>query len=359
MENNLIKISLEDFNLLSEQYSKGTNNFDPNNGYVITLENCNGLTTDILESFRNLPVDIKFKIDGDLYGNTGLGNKLQYNYTLDEMEKIISVFEEIGRALPDGLSEIGRFLAIYRILSESIEYNEILPANEDEILEVNGLQRSLYSTLLNGDGVCVGYALTLKNILNYYNINCMNIGGTAHLSNGISGKHAWNAVEIDGKWYFTDITWDAKKPAELRYCLMASEEFLNSHELDQRSIEKLSDCNFADEDYDHSELKIMMKLCHRELNLRDAIERVKSHHIEKKKIKTVEDMGFAELFKDLFGEERFESLLKKSMGTDYQSAVETSTDTSYRTGTLDAITKGITADVKKDSIEQNDDKVVD
>lgn len=190
MQNNMVKISFEEFNSLNEQFEKGINTPDNNTTYIINLENCNGITTDTIETLKKSPLDIKFKIQGDLYGTKSLDPKDQetYNYTVDEMGKIISVFEEIGKEMPNELTDIGKFLYIYRVLCESIEYKELIPANTEDLLESNGMQRSLYSTLLNGDGVCVGYALTLKNILNYYDINCIQVGGEAFLPDGTSRK---------------------------------------------------------------------------------------------------------------------------------------------------------------------------
>lgn len=294
----MFKINLEDFNLLIEQYEKGTATFDSETIYILTLDNCNGITIDILESYRQLPIDIKFKILGDMYNNSNKLAARDYNYNLDEMQQIISVFEEIGKDMPENLTEIGRFLYIYRILCECIDYQEIYPCDMDIFLETNGLQRSLYSTLLNGDGVCVGYALTLKNVLNYYNINCVQLHGIGHTNNGESGPHAWNAVEIDGKWYFVDLTWDAHNPIELPYCLMVSDEFVKSHELDRKykDIEE----GLADKDYDYSELITLMEICYDEFNLARVIERVKSHRIEKRKIETIGDMSVANLTKSLF-----------------------------------------------------------
>lgn len=188
MQDNIVDVRLEEFNYLNEQFAKGINKFNSNNTYVIRLENCDGITTDMLETFKELPIDIKFKIQRDLYGIKSLEQSVQFNYSLDEMEKIISVFEEIGKEMPEGLTEIGRFLYIYRILCETIEYKDIIPANIKDLIEVNGLQRSLYSALLTGDGVCAGYALTLKNVLNYYGINCIQVDGEAFLPDGRSRR---------------------------------------------------------------------------------------------------------------------------------------------------------------------------
>lgn len=176
------------------------------------------------------------------------------------------------------------------------------------------------------------------------------------------GKHAWNAVEIDKKWYFTDLTWDAKHPEEIPNCLMVSEEFMNSHQLNAKSKQKLENCDFADADYsENNPLKDLMKLCYEELNLKSVTERVKSHSIEKKKIKTIDEMTTYELLISLFGEDLAKDLSNKakSLSDDYADAVENSTDTSYRLDTLNEVTKNTKSDIyisNNPQISENKDK---
>lgn len=157
------------------------------------------------------------------------------------------------------------------------------------------------------------------------------------------GEHSWNAVEIDGKWYFTDITWDAKQPEEIPNCLMVSEEFMKSHQLDARSMLELQKCTFANADYSEDNPLIeMMQLCYEKLNLKSVIEGVKSHRIEKKKIKTQNEMSIAELVMDLFGSAAPLNN-PKSLNDDYPNAV--ACDPSYRLGSINNIAQMFTHNV--------------
>ena len=54
-------------------------------------------------------------------------------------------------------------------------------------------------TLLNGLAVCSGYASTFRLLMELQGIHCDYI---------TNADHGWNAVELDGKWYFVDVTWD-------------------------------------------------------------------------------------------------------------------------------------------------------
>ncbi len=55
--------------------------------------------------------------------------------------------------------------------------------------------------------VCEGYAKSLKVLCDQMGIPCVLIGGTA-IQNGRSEGHMWNGVQIEGKWYLVDATWD-------------------------------------------------------------------------------------------------------------------------------------------------------
>lgn len=57
------------------------------------------------------------------------------------------------------------------------------------------------------DIVCQGYAVILNQLLRHSGIVSYNLFGKADGGYGWGG-HAWNAVKINGKWYYADITWD-------------------------------------------------------------------------------------------------------------------------------------------------------
>ena len=53
--------------------------------------------------------------------------------------------------------------------------------------------------LVNGIAVCQGYALAMKTIMKHYKIPCVYV---------TNSNHGWNAVQIDGKWFHVDCTFD-------------------------------------------------------------------------------------------------------------------------------------------------------
>lgn len=55
--------------------------------------------------------------------------------------------------------------------------------------------------------VCEGYAKAFKVLCDNLGIPCILISGVV-IQNGKQEGHMWNGVQIDGKWYLTDVTWD-------------------------------------------------------------------------------------------------------------------------------------------------------
>lgn len=55
--------------------------------------------------------------------------------------------------------------------------------------------------------MCEGIAKAAKVLLNAVDVKCIVATGNAQ-GNGTSGPHAWNIVNIDGKPYHMDVTWD-------------------------------------------------------------------------------------------------------------------------------------------------------
>ena len=91
-------------------------------------------------------------------------------------------------------------LAYHDAIVESAAYayleDGVTPDGTDDSHSVIGIA-------LKGRGVCESYAELYQALLNYSGIPNVMVVGTA------SGTpHAWNLVQIDGGWYFCDLTWD-------------------------------------------------------------------------------------------------------------------------------------------------------
>ena len=71
-------------------------------------------------------------------------------------------------------------------------------------------------------------------------IPCAYISGDSINSAGEEGKHAWNAVIIDGETLYVDVTWDDPTPdGNLRYdyFLVSEDEINKNHFADENNTE--------------------------------------------------------------------------------------------------------------------------
>ena len=306
MEEKVVNIKLNDI----DKIIKDNNGIVDTNTYVINLDNCNGITMNLLNELDKSKIDFKFKIYNDFNNTDTFGKTPLYNYDLSQMKEIISIFEEIKNATSN-LNKLGRFFFTYRLLSELFKYNDYYSGVEEDLTKVEGIKRSIYGSLINGEGVCVGFAVTLSNILNYLGINSKTIHGIGTTNTGLSGGHAWNAVELNDKWYETDLTFDLIDNINLPFCLKVDEDFISTHE--PYDVSEIKDLDYSSDNFD-SDLKYNYNYViynNEELRFKDVLEKVKSY-MKKKKTKTIEEMSIRELMTNLYGKEKVDELINES-----------------------------------------------
>ncbi|MCL2063224.1 MAG: hypothetical protein FWG98_02490 [Candidatus Cloacimonetes bacterium] len=76
---------------------------------------------------------------------------------------------------------------------------------------------SILGLIYRQTAVCDGIARTMKLVLDYLNVKCIYVAGriidpAAELR---TDGHAWNIIELDGKTYHIDTTWDLPKEGEV------------------------------------------------------------------------------------------------------------------------------------------------
>lgn len=76
-----------------------------------------------------------------------------------------------------------------------------------------------YGAGINGKAVCEGYSLLMYRLLSELGINVRCIPGIA------GGSHMWNMVELYGKYYYIDVTFDDGMANKYAYFLKGSEDF--------------------------------------------------------------------------------------------------------------------------------------
>ena len=118
-------------------------------------------------------------------------------YTVTRAEKL-----RMQKELADAVNEIknqvtatdpyGIELQLHDILCKRVSYSKV----------ANKLSYTAYGALVKGDAVCEGYTRAMQLLLYEFGINSTTVTGYA------GQPHMWNLVELDGKWYHLDVTWN-------------------------------------------------------------------------------------------------------------------------------------------------------
>lgn len=187
-------------------YSAGT---DYEGATKAIIEGLEAWSTSIDISAYNIPVsELADFYYGCLYSNphvfyamTGLSYYSSGQYATRIIPKYVSEFTKehvaiyeakvasILKTIPSGLSDMEKALALHDYIVSHCEYDYTYSRYDS------------YNLLVNGIAVCQGYTLGYTDLLN-------RVGIASKYVVSDPMNHAWNLVQIDGKWYQVDCTWD-------------------------------------------------------------------------------------------------------------------------------------------------------
>lgn len=111
----------------------------------------------------------------------------------DRREELEREWEMVQEKTEYCKTDMEKALVVHEHLVDTIRYSEELGTRAHDI----------EGGILEKKAVCEGYALAYKFYMNRLGIPCKVVSG---ISGGL--PHAWNQIQIDGKWYFVDATWD-------------------------------------------------------------------------------------------------------------------------------------------------------
>lgn len=128
-----------------------------------------------------------------------------YGLTREQALEADAVADEIVNKC-NAESTLDKISYIYNYLCENVVY--------DSAYEYG----SIYDALVGGKTVCSGYAAAFQVMMEKLGIPCKimagNVNGTAH---------AWNAVNVSGKWYYVDATFANTVGMRADYLLFGSD----------------------------------------------------------------------------------------------------------------------------------------
>lgn len=119
-------------------------------------------------------------------------------YSGRELKQIIGQMKIIENNIPKQWNQMQKAKYIYEVLGKNIEY------------DLDAQKPSSLSVILERKGVCAGYALLYKEMMDRQGIQCDYMRGIGLSPDKTeSEKHAWNVLTIDGKSFPIDLTWDS------------------------------------------------------------------------------------------------------------------------------------------------------
>ncbi|MGN0656279.1 MAG: transglutaminase domain-containing protein [Ruminiclostridium sp.] len=96
------------------------------------------------------------------------------------------------------LTDLEKVYKIYNWIASNVSYDYDNLNNEE-----NKTKYTAYGALKDKKAVCQGFAALFYRMCLDNGIDCRIITGKAD-----GGNHAWNIVNVDGKYYYADVTWD-------------------------------------------------------------------------------------------------------------------------------------------------------
>lgn len=143
---------------------------------------------------------------------TAISISPEYNsaYTQQSVQTYNSAFNKAyNEALPDpaGMSKVQIARALHDYLAQHVSYDESLEKYD------------AYTAFVEGSAVCQGYSLA-------YGAMLKKAGIPFEYAKSTAMNHMWNVIQIDGKWYHVDVTWD--DPVKDRLGYVGYQNFLAS-----------------------------------------------------------------------------------------------------------------------------------
>ncbi len=123
---------------------------------------------------------------------------------IDNTKTFDNKVTEILNSMPHNLSEFERELYFHDYLIENCSYDDTAAETIDNSQKEHYHSAfTSYGALVEGKAVCQGYTNALS-----YLLSCVGIENTSISGKSQNANHIWNAVKIEGNWYYIDATWD-------------------------------------------------------------------------------------------------------------------------------------------------------
>ena len=162
---------------------------------------------------------------------------IEYKTTLAQEEVFMQKLEQVMNELDVWpMADYLKYRTIYRYVTEHVSYDYDA---YQEFLDHSGSAEghetayTAYGALVEGKAVCQGYSALFYAMCRYVGLPVLILTGQASGDYGYE-NHAWNMIQLGGKWYQVDATWDEGRPVWMQQYFAKGTESMAGHILDQR-----------------------------------------------------------------------------------------------------------------------------
>lgn len=190
----------------------------------------------IVESGEYLAIQLNFSLSDNYY----VVRKYLYGEDIPEDNEraklIYGVIDGfISANITSAMSDFDKELAVHDFIVSNCVYG--YPETEEDAY-------TAYGALVLGESVCDGYAEAFFLFMSCLDIDCDIVVGSTE-----EGLHAWNQIELDGKWYNVDLTWDDSLPdmgayVKHTYVNVTDEALETSHTWEKQFYRECTDLDY-------------------------------------------------------------------------------------------------------------------
>lgn len=163
-------------------------------------------------------INLSYRVHAYSYGGTS-GNYTVYIQvtwveTLEEISYVnTTVTQILSKIITNYMTDDEKEFAIHNYITEHVTYDD------------TQTYVTAYTALHDRKTVCRGYAMLFYKMMTMAGLNAKTVSGYAF--NNEKDLHSWNMAEIDGVWYYVDVTWDDSTSSYTYYNVTST--FLASH----------------------------------------------------------------------------------------------------------------------------------
>lgn len=118
---------------------------------------------------------------------------------LQQQAELTQKVEEITAQIGENWTPLQKALYLHDYIATHGQYDTISRVDVEN--KIDERRRDAYGMLIDGIGVCQGYTMAYRLLLDRVNIKSGTV--MSDIKN-----HVWNLIQIGGSWYHVDVTWD-------------------------------------------------------------------------------------------------------------------------------------------------------